>query len=224
MKTERQIDRCPALCPSGLKSLGRAAAATCFSLAVGLAAASAQESAPEKAATPIAKPTDKEPTTGGVFSPGGHDVDQPIEIASDSLEVRQEDQLAIFLGNVDAIQGEMRLKTDKLEVHYVSEDSETGPADSISRMRAVGSVFVSSPNETAQGEWADYDVVTRTLRIHDNVLLTQGENVLCGQQLDMNLDTGISELKGGCMSGGTTASRVQGVFYPSKSKAKESSE
>ena len=191
-------------------------------IAVGLslllsAAVVAQDAAAPS--SPSAKPADETKTTGSIFSPGGHDVDQPIQIASDTLQVHQEEQRAVFLGNVDAIQGDMRLKTDKLEVYYVADKGEsTATTDSISRMRATGSVFVSSPKETAQGEWADYDVVSRILRVHDNVLLTRGSNVLCGQLLDMKLDSGVSELKGGCKTAGQTATRVQGVFYPSKSK------
>ncbi|TDI66846.1 MAG: hypothetical protein E2O89_00305 [Alphaproteobacteria bacterium] len=157
-------------------------------------------------------------SSGGVFAPGGHDINQPVEISSDSLEVRQQEELAIFLGNVDARQGEMRLRTDKLEVYYVTEkaDGESNGASTqaISRMRAIGNVFVTSPRETAKGDWADYNVISRILSIHDNVLLTQGDNVICGQQLNMNVDTGISELTGGCNSGAQTATRVQGVFFP----------
>ncbi len=43
---------------------------------------------------------------------------QPIEIASDNLEVFQDRQLAIFKGNVDVVQGDMRLRADELIVHY----------------------------------------------------------------------------------------------------------
>jgi lipopolysaccharide export system protein LptA len=44
--------------------------------------------------------------------------EDPVEIVSDSLVVEQEKQLATFTGNVDAVQGEMRLRADKLLVYY----------------------------------------------------------------------------------------------------------
>ena len=163
---------------------------------------------------------------GGVFAPGGHNTEQPIEITSDLLEVEQEKQVAIFIGNVDAIQGEMKLNSDRLEVYYdVEESEETAPAeeteqtDSIRSLRAEGNVVVNSPNETAKGDWADYDVAKRVLTLHDNVILTQGRNVLCGSKLDMDLDTGRSLLNGKCArSASNPKGRVQGVFFPSKSK------
>ncbi len=51
---------------------------------------------------------------------------QPIEIASDTLEVFQDRQLAIFKGNVDVVQGDMRLRSDELYVHY--RDNNQGNA------------------------------------------------------------------------------------------------
>ena len=163
---------------------------------------------------------------GGVFAPGGHNTEQPIEITSDLLEVEQEKQVAIFIGNVDAIQGDMKLNSDRLEVFYNVEDSEgegqaadDGQTESIRSLRAEGNVVVKSPSETAKGDWADYDVTARILTLHDNVVLNQGRNVLCGSQLDMNLDTGRSLLKGKCArSASNPKGRVQGVFFPSKSK------
>jgi len=163
---------------------------------------------------------------GGVFAPGGHNTDQPIEITSDLLEVEQEKQVAIFIGNVDAIQGDMTLNSDRLEVFYNVEESEgeaqpedDGQTESIRSLRAEGNVVVTSPSETAKGDWADYDVAERILTLHDNVVLNQGRNVLCGSKLDMNLNTGRSLLKGKCArSASNPKGRVQGVFFPSKSK------
>ena len=167
---------------------------------------------------------------GGVFAPGGHDTDQPIEITSDLLEVEQEKQVAIFIGNVDAIQGDMTLNSDRLEVFYNVEESEgegegeaqaedDGQTESIRSLRAEGNVVVKSPSETAKGDWADYDVVARILTLHDNVVLNQGRNVLCGSKLDMDLNPGRSLLKGKCArSASNPKGRVQGVFFPSKSK------
>ncbi|MEK9971219.1 MAG: LptA/OstA family protein, partial [Ferrovibrio sp.] len=43
---------------------------------------------------------------------------EPIDISSDTLEVQQDKQLAIFRGKVDVIQGDTRLRSDELYVHY----------------------------------------------------------------------------------------------------------
>lgn len=156
--------------------------------------------------------------SAGIFSQGGHDTKQPIAISSDTLEVKQDEEIAIFAGNVDAIQGEMRLRSQSLEVYYATEEGDgTVTPNSIKRMKALGRVFLSSPEETAEGDWADYDVTAAMLTLHDNVLLTRGKNVLCGQKLDMDLDSGRSVLKGSCAETPEAPGRVQGLFFPAES-------
>lgn len=136
------------------------------------------------------------------------DSDEPIEITSDTLEVKQNEQLAVFRGKVDAIQGTMRLRADRLTVHY-RENKEDPKQPGISKIEADGNVFVSSPGETASGARGVYYVDRSRIDLFDNVVLTQGNNVLKGQRLEMNLATGESKVAG---EGG----RVRGVFVPEK--------
>ncbi len=139
------------------------------------------------------------------------DSDQPIEINADSLEVQQDQQLAVFRGNVDATQGRIKLKANELRVHYA--DGESGGADgltgSIRRIDAVGDVFIWSPTETAQGDLGVYDVGAKQITLTGAVVLTRGENVLRGKRLVMNTATGVSRMDAG---GG----RVKGLFVPPK--------
>ena len=53
--------------------------------------------------------------------PGGGG--EPIEIVSDRLVLEQNQQVATFIGHVDAVQGETRLRADKMRVFYTSNDS-----------------------------------------------------------------------------------------------------
>ncbi|MFW5833104.1 MAG: LptA/OstA family protein, partial [Pseudomonadota bacterium] len=50
--------------------------------------------------------------------------DEPIEIEADVLEVRQNQGIATFRGNVDAVQGDMTLTSDVLDVFYTSADRD----------------------------------------------------------------------------------------------------
>jgi lipopolysaccharide export system protein LptA len=66
-----------------------------------------------------------------ILGPALFDKKKPIEITSDKLDVDQQEKTAIFEGNVDAIQGEVHLKADRLKVYYEEEDAQagtTGPA------------------------------------------------------------------------------------------------
>jgi len=156
---------------------------------------------------------------------GKRDGNQPIEIASDNLEVFQDRQTAVFRGSVDAVQGDMRLRSDELFVYY--RDSSKQPAGTkapppkpaagaggtdmgaITRLEAKGRVFLSSPTEQAQGDFADYDVDKKLVVMRGNVLLTQKGSVLRCDTVTMRQDTGYTECK--APAGG----RVRGVFQQS---------
>lgn len=131
----------------------------------------------------------------------------PIEIAADSLEVRQTEQRAVFAGGVDARQGELRLQAQRVEVVYAG-DGGAGAASAggaIRSLRAEGDVFITNGAETAQGNWAEYDVAGGVALMGDDVILTQGESVIRGPRLRIDLNSGQARLEGG---------RVQTLFRP----------
>ena len=47
--------------------------------------------------------------------------DEPIQIESDKLEVREKENMAIFSGNVSVVQGPTLLKAGKLTVYYAKD-------------------------------------------------------------------------------------------------------
>lgn len=143
--------------------------------------------------------------SSGPFGGFKHNRKAPIEVTSDSLEVRQNENLAIFAGDVIAGQDTMRLNSDVLEVTYDEEsesDSETG---AIKHMLAIGNVFISNGAETAQGKRAEYDVETGKINMTGSVVLTQGGNVIAGETLVIDVNTGRGRVEGG---------RVKSIFTP----------
>ena len=46
------------------------------------------------------------------------DKDQPIEVEADSLEVRDNDNISIYSGNVRLVQGTLNVRSDKLVIHF----------------------------------------------------------------------------------------------------------
>lgn len=152
-----------------------------------------------------------------------HDTSQPIEITADNLEVEQGRQIATFTGNVDAVQGDMTLKADKLVVHYKSAG---GGANNVSRIVADGNVFLTSPDSTAQGDHGDYNVDDDSMVLTGDVVLTRGENVIQGDRLILDLATGKSRMEGAAEVAGTTAAttkneRVRALFVPKSKNAKK---
>ncbi len=146
---------------------------------------------------------------------GALDTDQPIDINADNLEVQQDKNLAIFTGNVIAVQGRIKLRAEQLRVWYrpASDRAGENAASTIVRIDAVNNVFVSSATETAQGDIGIYEVAKQQLTLTGTVILTRGENVLRGKKLVMNMATGRSQISGG---------RVHGRFVPPKRDSKAS--
>lgn len=150
----------------------------------------------------------------------GLDADKPFEISADSLEVQQDENIATFAGNVDARQGNMRLRADRLTVHYRGGESGEASAGAVSRIDASGSIFIDSGRETAQGEAGVYDVESGFVTLTRNVVLTRGENVIRGDRLVLNLVTGQARVEGSA-DATRPGQRVHGLFVPRRSSESE---
>jgi lipopolysaccharide export system protein LptA len=142
--------------------------------------------------------------------------DQPIKITSNSLEVRDKNHFATFLGNVIAVQGDSTLKCKKLVVFY--EDS-SGPAappkagqtsssnQQIKKLEAKGGVVVTQKDQTATGEEGVFEMKTNTAVLTGNVVVTQGDNVIRGDKLIIDMTTGVSRVE-------SHKGRVDALFKP----------
>lgn len=152
---------------------------------------------------------------GGVTAGEG-----PIDIEADTLEVFDEEQRAVFSGNVRVLRGETTMTASELVVFYAGSAATgtQGPgrgADAsanqdIERIEATGPVTISTPEQTAEGDEAVYDVATETVVMTGDVVLTQGENVLRGPRLTVNLITNEAKL-----DGAEPGTRVRATFQPS---------
>lgn len=150
------------------------------------------------------------------------DPDAPIEIEADTLEVEQNTEKATFIGRVVAVQGPLRLTSDRLIVTYArSANGESAAASpdsgtKIQRIRATGNVHVmSEDDQSADGDWAIYEVANSNITMGDAVVLRQGENVIRGKRLTIDLNSGQARVDGGVSAtdgenGGS--GRVRGLF------------
>ena len=132
-----------------------------------------------------------------------HDSSLPVEITADTLGVDQGAGTAEFKGSVKAGQGTLRLSADRLLVEYASGEGSTGKID---RMLAFGNVTMSNGAEAAEAQEAVYTVSNGLVRMTGDVLLTQGQNAISGQVLNIDLNAGTALFEG----------RVTSVFQPSE--------
>lgn len=149
-----------------------------------------------------------------------HDAAQQIEVVADSLEVANDQQTAIFQGNVNATQGRMGIRANTVKVKYRQADAGSdGDASPFSQIEASGNVVLTSPDENATGDWAVYEVDSKTITLGGAVVLTRGSNVIRGRRLVVNLVTGQSKVDGGETVAGQQ--RVRAVFTPKKKNGAE---
>lgn len=132
----------------------------------------------------------------------------PIEITADALEVQQDNAIAVFTGNVRAVQGNILIAADRIQVAYAQGGDG---ADAIRSIDAEGNVFFSTSTETAEGDAGVYDVDNGIITLTGSVVLTRGENVVRGNRLVLNLATGVSRIEGAPDGDG---GRVRGLFVP----------
>jgi lipopolysaccharide export system protein LptA len=156
--------------------------------------------------------------------------DQPVHIEAATLVVKDKEKVATFSGDVKVVQGDTTMKSKSLVVFY-EQDSEAekasaaakpaaksmqaaqpgpGGEQKIKRLEARGDVVVIQKDQTATGELGIFDMKTNTVTMTNNVVMTQGQNVLRGEKLIVDLTSGVSRVE----SGKNGQGRVQGLFLP----------
>ena len=93
-----------------------------------------------------------------------------------------------------------------------------GTGAQISKIEARGDVVITSEDDqTTTSDWALYDVPAQLVTVGGNVVLTQGQNVLKGDRLVIDLKTGESRFEN---TGNTAAGgRIRALFMPKQEGA-----
>ena len=149
--------------------------------------------------------------------------DQPIQIESATLEVRDKNKMATFSGDVQVVQGDTTIKCQTLVVFYGAEHSsgaargQKGPfaaqgAQDIRRIEARGGVTITTRDQIATGDLGVYDPKKKTMTLTGNVVVSQGKNVLHGDSVVVDTVTGDAHFK----SGASTQNRVRALILPKK--------
>jgi lipopolysaccharide export system protein LptA len=149
---------------------------------------------------------------------GKHDANAPINVSADKFQADSNAKTGTWTGNVLVVQGDMRMRANSVRLNVVGKDNKPD------KILASGNVVVDSPNSgTVTGDNGVYDVVARTVTMTGKVVLTRQKDVMRGNQLTVNLETGVATLGAGARTPGTNSGgRVQGIFTPPSSSAPSS--
>lgn len=155
-----------------------------------------------------AKPADDNPMAGKFAT----DPTAPIDVASVTLDVDDRGKAATFRGDVVANQGTLSVKSAEMIVHYsgsagvaagqqppaagAAPAAPDGGGAQVTLIEARRKVVVSSTKDgqTATGDWANYDAKSNMIELGGDVLLTQGQNVVRGTRLHIDMATGESRI------------------------------
>jgi lipopolysaccharide export system protein LptA len=122
--------------------------------------------------------------------------DQPIQIQSDALEIKEQEKKAYFTGNVQVVQGTTTMKAGKMTVLYTGDGgSVTSGNANIDKIFLDDTVFLTSGTQQATAEKGEFDMAAQTFVLSGKqVVLSEGPNVFKGCKLTVLMETGQAKL------------------------------
>ena len=125
----------------------------------------------------------------------------PIQIEANHMLSVEKTNNVQFSGDVDAKQGDVRIRCDEMTVYYTAAEKLTGKV--ANKSQQVEKLFCDGNVEVTKGEWLGSSQKMLYIKKVRQVILTgkakawQGQNVVNGEKIIYYLDEGRSEVVGG---------------------------
>jgi len=168
------------------------------------------------ASVAAAEPAKEPPKGGALFDAGSFgNKKEPIVITSDTLEYDYKTNVVVYRGDVIAVQGETKVRSDTLTVTLAAQkdsdppDPEKKGDQRLQEVIAVGKVRIDNGTRWATGGRAVFEQATRTLVLTENPVLHDGQNEVSGDLVTLYLDENRSVVEGG-------RRRVKATVFPNK--------
>ncbi len=148
----------------------------------------------------------------------------PIDIVADNLETNNSGCQATWTGNAEALQDNARLRADVIKLFNkpgakpAKSGSTNGGCGDLDRIEAHGNVYIVKPDQRVRGNDAVYESGSTTFTVTGDVVAVRGPNVLRGDKMIFNTDTGEGQVIGNSKGRGAK-DRPRGVFYPQSSSS-----
>lgn len=145
----------------------------------------------------------------------------PINVEADHMTSVEKTGSVVFTGNVDAKQGDVRIRSDEMTVYYTKADEENKKegkkmTQQVEKLVCVGNVEVTRQEWLGTGKKMVYLSKERQVILIDNAKAWQGQNVVSGSKIIYYLDEGRSEVIGGRTSTTLAGSDKKGKKKPSR--------
>ena len=112
-----------------------------------------------------------------------------ILIESEELIITNEPLTTTFIGNVYAFDNEIKLWSDKILILYTETESQ------IDQIKCFGNSKLVRENQEIISENITYFVIDKKIYAKGDIILTQGENVMKGNELSVDLVKSTSIMK-----------------------------
>ncbi len=139
----------------------------------------------------------------------GMALDQPIQIEADQMTAMSKSHAVTFTGNVDAKQGEIRIRADEMTIYYIKDELTSGQSKDAQQVKKIvckGKVEVTSKDWLGTSEVMHYFSKENLVQLIGNAKAYKGQNMVEGERINYYLDSGKSEVLGAkATTGGKTA-------------------
>jgi lipopolysaccharide export system protein LptA len=127
--------------------------------------------------------------------------DPPIQIEANHMLSVEKTNSVQFSGDVDAKQGNVRIRCDEMVVYYTQAEKITGNAENksqqIDKLTCDGNVEVTKDDWLGSSQKMLYVKKARQVILTGKAKAWQGQNVVTGEKIIYYLDQGRSEVVGG---------------------------
>ena len=126
-----------------------------------------------------------------VAGPGfSEESSEPIHIEADRMVSQEQENSVVFIGNVDASQGQITIRADEMTVYYTQNDTTQGKTQSskVKKLICKGNVEITQGDWLGTGRRMDYFAKDRKVILSGDAKAWQGQNMVSGKTITYYLD------------------------------------
>ena len=145
---------------------------------------------------------------------------QPISIEANRMVSQENENTVLFLGKVDARQGNLTILSEEMTVFYTEKKGaqengkESQPTSQVEKLICKNNVRITQGDWLGTGDRMDYFAKERKVVLSGNAKGWQGQNMVAGKTITYYLDEKRSVVE----PDASTNSRVKAVIHPDSKK------
>jgi len=141
------------------------------------------------------------------------DSSAPIHIEADRMISQEQDNSVVFIGNVDARQGGITIRSEEMTVYY-SQDEGKETSSQVTKLTCKKNVEITQDDWLGTSNRMDYLAKERKVILSGDAKAWQGQNMVSGKTIIYFLDEKRSIVE----QDQKTSGRVKAVIHPASDK------